>query len=103
MTEKLNTAEISSRIDLPDGGAVVLLDRLGKGGQYSQEELARNVFRIDAIGHIQWTVRSRFDAEGSPFTQLRCEEGELTAYRWDGGSYGIDMETGAATPLVLER
>lgn len=103
MIDKLNTAEISSRVDLPDGGAVVLLDRLGKSGRYNKEELARNILRINIDGNIQWTVRSQFDVEGNPFTRLHFHEGSLTAYRWDGGSYGIDVETGVATPLVLER
>lgn len=102
MTNTLNAEDISSRIDLPNGGAIVLLDRLGKGAQFSKDELARNVFRIDAAGHVAWQVRSQFDAEGNPFTRLHYANG-VTAYRWDGGSYNIDLDTGAATPLVLER
>lgn len=102
MTDTLNAADISSKIDLPNGSAIVLLDRLGKGDRYSKEELARNVFMVDAQGHIEWQVRSQFDAEGNPFTRLHYANG-VTAYRWDGGSYSIDLDTGAATPLVLER
>jgi len=102
MTDDFNAADISSKVDLPNGGAIVLLDRLGKGDQYSKEELARNVFRIDAEGQVEWRVRSQFDAEGNPFTRLHYANG-VTAYRWDGGSYSIDLDSGAATPLVLER
>ncbi len=102
MTQTLNAADISSKIDLPNGSAIVLLDRLGKGDQYSKEELARNVFKIDADGHVEWQVRSQFDDEGNPFTRLHYANG-VTAYRWDGGSYSVDLDTGAATPLVLER
>ncbi|HZF42279.1 MAG TPA: hypothetical protein VEZ48_02600 [Sphingomonadaceae bacterium] len=102
MTDALNAADYSSRIDLPNGSAIVLLDRLGKGDRYSNEELARNVFKIDAAGHVEWQVRSQFDAEGNPYTRLHYANG-VTAYRWDGGSYSIDLDTGSATPLVLER
>ncbi|WP_155839268.1 hypothetical protein [Hyphomonas chukchiensis] len=103
MNELLNLADIHSRVDLPKGEAVVLLDRLGKGDQYNKEDLARNVFRIDSKGHIMWRVSSAFDKLGDPFTRLYSEDGTLTAYRWDGGSYVIDLETGSATPLRLER
>jgi hypothetical protein len=102
MTQTLKAADISSKIDLPNGSAIVLLDRLGKGDQYSKEELARNVFKIDADSRVEWQVRSQFDVEGNPFTRLHYANG-ITAYRWDGGSYSIDLDTGAATPLVLER
>ena len=102
MTDILNAADISGMIDLPDGSAIVLLDRLGKGDQYSKEELARNVFKIDSHGHVEWRVHSQFDTEGNPFTRLHYADG-VTAYRWDGGSYSIDLDTGEATPLALER
>lgn len=98
----LNTENISSKIDLPNGSTIVLIDRIGKGDQYNNEELARNIFKIDADGHVEWQVRSQFDAEGNPFTQLSYANG-VTAYRWDGGSYSIDLDTGEATPLALER
>jgi hypothetical protein len=103
MIEKMDISEISSRIDLPNGDSIVLLDRLGKGDRYSKEQLARNVLRIDRSNHIKWWVKSPFDAEGNPFTRLHYIDGNVTAYRWDGGSYGIDMETGSATPLILQR
>lgn len=102
MIEQLNVSDIASQIDLPTGGAIVLLDRLGKGGDYSKDDLARNIFRVDADGHIEWRVRSKFDNEGNPFTRIHLENG-LIAYRWDGGSYSIDLKSGEATPLALER
>ena len=102
MIEKLNVADVKSKIDLDDG-AVVLLDRLGKGDRYSKEEQAQNVLRIEPDGRVRWRVHTKFDAEGSPFTRLHLEDGMLTAYRWDGGTYGIDLDTGEGVPLVLER
>jgi hypothetical protein len=67
-----------------------------------QRRMARNVSKSDAAGHVEWQVRSQFDAEGNPYTRLHYANG-VTAYRWDGGSYSIDLDTGSATPLVLER
>ena len=103
MIKNLKDSEIAQQLDLPDGSAVVLLDRLAKGRRFSKEEQARNIFAVDANGNLLWQVHSRFDAEGNPFTKLHFENDTLTAYRWDGGSYQIDTQTGAATPLILER
>lgn len=103
MTRILNSAEISDQVDLPGGGAIVLIDRLGKDDQCDKEDLARNVFRTDAAGLVQWQVRSKFDSEGNPFTAIHREGDIVTAYRWDGGCYVLDLESGIATPLELER
>jgi hypothetical protein len=103
MNQKFDPKEVSDQLELPSGEIIVLLDRLGKGGQYSKEEQARNVLRVDADGHVIWQVRSSFDAEGSPFTRLHTDAGGLVAYRWDGGSYTIDIGSGIATPRILER
>ena len=103
MNQIFDPAEVSEYLEVPDGGRILLLDRLGKSAQYSKEELSRNVFRVDKNGRVIWQVSSNFDFEGSPFTRLHTEYHALTAYRWDGGSYVIDMATGVATPGVLER
>lgn len=103
MTLAFDPKEVASRLELPSGEVVVLLDRLGKGDRYSKEDQARNVFRIDGFGGVLWQIRSAFDSEGSPFTRLHMDQGKLTAYRWDGGSYAVAIDTGVATPLVLER
>lgn len=103
MSEKVDFSDVCDRLDLPSGDAIIVLDRLGKSGQYSREDMARNVLLITADARIVWRVRSQFDSEGNPFTRLHREGGKLTAYRWDGGSYEIDIDTGFATPSVLER
>lgn len=102
MTKALETADISSKIELPNGSSIVLLDLFGKKHSYSKEQLARHVYKLNADGQVEWQVHSEFDAAGNPFTQLHYLNG-VTAYRWDGGSYSVDLETGAATPLLLER
>lgn len=103
MIHGLNEADIADKIILPNGEIVVLIDRLGKGDRYSKEDLSRNVFMINAEDQVLWQVHSNFDKYGEPFTRLHLGNGVLTAYRWDGGSYVIDIASGAATPLILER
>jgi hypothetical protein len=102
MSEIVNLDDVASDVELPDCDRVILFDRLGKGDQFSKVEKARNVYRVDSLGRVKWQIRSQFDADGDPFTQLRLENG-LTAYRWDGATYGVDLDTGEAVPLVLER
>ena len=100
MKYPIDQSEIKQQVSLANGERVVLLDRLGK---YPKEEAARNVYRLNKDGDVLWRVRSQFDNEGNPFTRISNEQGKLTAYRWDGGTYGIDKETGNATPLQLDR
>lgn len=87
-------------MSLANGDRLILLDRLGN---YPVEERARNIYLLDKDGNVLWRIHSRFDDEGHPFTRLHDEHGVITAYRWDGGMYGIDLTTGAATPLHLVR
>ena len=102
MSNVMNLSDAASQIELPGGDRVVLFDRLGKSDQFSKVETARNVFRVDPNGRVKWQIRSQFDADGDPFTQLRLENG-LSAYRWDGATYSVDLDSGDATPLILER
>lgn len=100
MIEAIRQSEVKQQLSLANGNRLVLLDRLG---DYPTQERARNIYLLDKGGRVRWRVHSRFDDEGHPFTRLHDEHGIITAYRWDGGTYGIDMETGAATPLELVR
>lgn len=82
---------------------IVLYDRLDPK-IFSDEEAARNVYKLDFSGNIIWQVSSKSDERGAPFTGIRIDEdGKLMAYRWDGGLYEIDIETGFATPKILMR
>lgn len=87
-------------LDLPNGDRIVLIDRLSDARTVDR---ARNVHRIDGSGQIVWTIATRFDSEGNPFTQPHFDAGRLTAYRWDGGTYTVDLETGIAEPQQLDR
>jgi hypothetical protein len=102
MTTTINLEGVKAKVELPDGGCVVLLDMLGKAGQYSKDQIAKNIFRLDEKGEVKWQVFSDFDSEGSPFTRIDLQNG-INAYRWDGGTYSVNIETGEATPLQLER
>lgn len=98
MNSEIDLRDIKKVIDLSDGSKVLLLDRLGKKDEYTKEERARNVYRVKADGSIIWQVKSKFDSDGGPFTNIQYTDGVLAAYRWDGGDYEIDIETGEATP-----
>ena len=87
-------------VRLEGGDRLVLINGLADGAATG---ITRNVQRIDVNGNVIWTIHSDFDSEGHPFTQLHFDGGRLTAYRWDGGTYAVDLETGFATPLQLER
>jgi hypothetical protein len=102
MKMTINLDRVKDKIELPDGGCVILLDMLGKAGEFSKEEVARNVFRLDDKGEVEWQIYSKFDSKGVPFTAIEIENA-LSAYRWDGGNYSVDIESGEATPLQLER
>ncbi len=100
MTNRIDVSKQAQSINLDDGHVIVLVDRLSHSMSNNR---AQNVFRIDKTGTVVWTSHSRFDSEGQPFTRLHLESGRLTAYRWDGGTYAVELDTGFATPLQLER
>ncbi|WP_213716194.1 hypothetical protein [Cedecea lapagei] len=87
---------------LTDNKRVVLIDRLGMGDLYGKEECARNIYLLSQDGTTIWQVSSDFDNEGNPFTNLALgDDCFLHAYRWDAGSYRIDLRTGRAIPDKL--
>ncbi|KAA3667048.1 hypothetical protein FEV48_13405 [Pectobacterium carotovorum subsp. carotovorum] len=98
------TDNILSRYNLPSGKKLVLLDRLGMENLYKRVEIARNIYFLDEQGETVWQVSSDFDSEGNPFTNMTLHrDGSITAYRWDGGNYILNAETGFATPLTLMK
>ncbi len=103
MIKYINWAEVSKRIDLPDGLVVVLLDRLGMESVYGRLECSRNIFLVDAAGKIFWQVESNFDTDGGPFTNVLKDDGQIKGYRWDGGMYRVDVRSGHADPISLMR
>ncbi len=89
-------------VALPSGGRLIVLDTLGRN-DIPATDRARNLVMLDDEGTVVWTVSSEFDGSGDPFTGVAVEGTAIEAYRWDGGTYAVDAETGEATPLRLDR
>lgn len=86
-------------LEIKGGNKIVVYDRLAKESIYGTEQCARNIYLLAKDSKVLWQVHSNFDAEGNPFTNIMINEnGDILAYRWDGGSYLIDEKTGFATP-----
>jgi hypothetical protein len=101
---KSTISDIIQTIELEDGTKLLLLDRLAKEDEYGEEECARNIYRVKGDGSIMWQVKSKSDnATSGPFTSMKYENEKLTAYRWEGGDYEIDIATGEATLIPGQR
>ncbi len=103
MTQHIDMQEVTKKIDLQDGSSVVLLDRLAKENIYGRLECARNIYLLDARGKVVWQVETNFDADSGPFTNIFADEAGIKGYRWDGGTYVIDIGNGRAIPVSLMR
>lgn len=91
--------KIICELEIKGGNKIVVYDRLAKESIYGVEQCARNVYFLTKELKIVWQIRSDYDAEGDPFTNITINEnGDILAYRWNGGSYLIDERTGFATP-----
>ncbi|MFP0197884.1 MULTISPECIES: hypothetical protein [Pseudomonas] len=88
----------SKVIKVAESLSVVLIDRLGQESLFDEAECSRNIYLIDEAGRRVWQVFSDFDAHAGPFTNIILNERGLKGYRWDGGMYEIDIETGRAVP-----
>jgi len=97
MNLPIDLPNIKQRVELADGSQIVLRDVLGRR-DIEPLEKSQNVFRVGLDGKVIWRIATDFDAEGNPFTQLTYEDDSLSAYRWDGFSYVVDVETGVAKP-----
>jgi hypothetical protein len=103
MNKHINLSEKSKQLNHLSGGHIVLIDRLGMQEKFGQLECARNIYLVDQNGAVMWQVNSDFDSDGGPFTNVLDDLGELKAYRWDGGMYKIDLNTGFAIPILLTK
>ena len=98
--------EISRReVELDDGSRIVALDEPEPTDPEQYLAYSNNVFRYAPDGSVTWQI----DAGGpfdrpAPFTGIGFEEnGELTAFRWDGGVFAIDVDTGKARYLYFAK
>jgi hypothetical protein len=102
---KLDEYKVGKRIELGDGSAIVLLDMLGAPKTAPQADVEQNIYRIDRQGNIMWRIAAGAPVyPRDPFTGVGFDEKKrLMAYRFDGGQYQIDVETGVARPVQLAR
>jgi hypothetical protein len=65
----------------------------------------RNVYRLSPNGIIQWQIDAGSGAyQRTPFTGIEFgDKGMLTAYRWDGTEYCVDLDTGTSIPQRLSK
>jgi hypothetical protein len=103
MNKCIDINQVDKKINLPGGFSLVLLDRLAKESIYGQLECARNIFLVDAASEIVWQIQTDFDADSGSFTNIFLDENGFKGYRWDGGIYEINLQSGKAAPALLIR
>lgn len=103
MIKHVDLTAIEKKIELPGGVTLVLEDRLAKEDIYGRLECARNIFLVDSNSKIVWQIQTDFDSDGGSFTNIFADDGGVKGYRWDGGVYLIDLNSGKGMPLVLQR
>ncbi|MDD0968533.1 MULTISPECIES: hypothetical protein [Pseudomonas] len=103
MTKVVDLDKVSKTIEISESLTLVLIDRLGQEALHGSIECARNIYLLDEAGQVVWQVVSDFDTDGGAFTNIILSDGRIQAYRWDGGMYDIDVETGKAVPGLLVR
>lgn len=101
MSQYIDVNQVDKKLDLQHGFSLVLLDRLAKEDVYGSLECARNIFLVDSSAKIVWQIRTDFDANGGAFTNIFADEDGVKGYRWDGGTYEINLESGRGVPAVL--
>jgi hypothetical protein len=97
--------KIAKTIELSDGSEIILFDMLMAPSIVSVEDVEQNIYRRDRHGKVIWRISAAPPVyPRSPFTGIGYDDqGRLLAYRWEGGQYQIDLNTGGATALQLSR
>ena len=87
-----------SEVLLDDGSSVRIVDMLSAPKSTPAHEVSNNVFRIAADGTTMWQIDAGEGVgERCPFTGLVIRDNQkVLGFRWDGGIYAIDLETGKA-------
>lgn len=101
MSHYTDVNDVDKKLDLQHGFNVVLLDRLAKENIYGSLECARNIFLVDRSKKIVWQIQTDFDANGGSFTNIFADEDGVKGYRWDGGTYEINLESGKGVPVAM--
>ncbi|MDF7670063.1 hypothetical protein PT276_02390 [Orbaceae bacterium ESL0721] len=102
MIKYINKKDIVEKICLPANLYIVRIDSFNPIFNNQLNDRVRNIFKIDSEGKVIWQVFSNSDTkrDGS-FQGIKMDGNNLKAYRWNGGQYDIDLETGFATPEIL--
>lgn len=70
MAIDISMTEMANELHFGDGSRVVVLELFGMENSYGKVECARNVYRLGKNEEPVWQVRSDFDSEGNPFTNI---------------------------------
>lgn len=87
---------LSREIALAGGRRIVLLEA-PTDGSWPQSECQSNIYCLDASGQVVWQVKapaSKFDTDSFVSIDLKGEK--LTASRFFGTEFEIDLTTGVA-------
>ncbi|MFJ4145285.1 hypothetical protein [Pseudomonas sp. NPDC089734] len=103
MIHHFDKSKASKVLEISKVLSVVLIERLAQESIRGRTEDAKNIFLIDGNGSVIWQVSSDFDSDGGPYTNIFYSDGRLQGYRWDGGIYDIDLESGVAVPNLFLR
>ena len=103
MRRSIDLSLVQIKINLHSGVMVVLLDRLAKEDVYGYLECAKNIFLTDSAGNVIWQVHTDFDSNSGSFTNIVVDGTGIKGYRWDGGSYEINLDSGKGTPELLMK
>jgi hypothetical protein len=97
--------QVARQIRLDDGSLIVLLDMLAVSPEVPQQDVENNIQRVTKDGQVIWCVSGAPPVYSrSPFTGMALNsDHDLIAYRWDGGQFKINIDTGVAEPVNLAR
>ena len=95
---KVTTTPGQERLNLKDGTYLLLMKRKNRRDvpEMTNEEFARNVFRMTKSGEEIWRIKTDRDSFGSPFIKLFLDSDPRRMANWDGLKYIVDLETGEA-------
>lgn len=63
---------------------------------------ARNLFKISALGEIEWQVNGE-DEDGGNFTEVSIEQGSINVRDLSGNVYCVDSDSGRAAKFCTCR
>jgi len=86
---------IDETISLDSGKKIIRLDYSGEDS-LSKEEHNFNVFCIDDDNNVIWRIESDSPEKRDSFVSIDLEGDKLTADRFFGGEYKVEVSTGIA-------